>query len=178
MIPHLRIFCDMDGVLCNFDDAFAKLNAEGLKPTDYTTKYGKGSVWPMISEAGSKFWSEMEWMPDGQKLWEELFKYEPTILSSPSRDYSSIAGKMKWIHTNLGINQEKPVTKNKDWDKDTRIILSQHKHLYVVPDTICILIDDTISKVEKWADAGGIAILHTDTESTLDTLNSILHNFN
>lgn len=177
MIPHLRIFCDMDGVLCDFDSAFTKINQEGLTPNDYTDKYGKGSIWPLISEQGSDFWSGLEWMPDGQELWEELHKYEPTILSSPSRDYSSIIGKMKWIRANLGINQEKPVTKSKDWDKSTRIILSTHKHLFVMPEELCILIDDTPSKIEKWVTAGGKAILHKDTRSTLSTLNSILHGF-
>jgi hypothetical protein len=169
-----RVFCDMDGVLTDFNNGFKKLNTEGLGPKEYEQEYGKNKIWPLISDQGSLFWSNLEWMSDGKELWNYLQQYTPTILSSPSREYSSIIGKMTWINSNLGITQRKPVTRNKDWDKDTKIILSSHKHLFVIPGTVCILIDDTPSKIEKWESAGGIGILHTNTVDTLSRLNAIL----
>jgi hypothetical protein len=171
-----RVFCDMDGVLTNFDKGFQQLNDEGLGPEEYEQEHGKNKIWPLISDQGSAFWSNLEWMPDGKELWNYLQQYNPTILSSPSREYSSITGKMTWINSNLGITQRKPVTRNKDWDKDTRIILSSYKYLFVIPGTACILIDDTPSKIEKWTAAGGIGILHTDANSSINTLSGILRN--
>jgi len=169
-----RVFCDMDGVLTDFDAGFKKLNSEGLGPKEYEQEHGKNKIWPLISDQGSLFWSNLEWMSDGKELWNHLQQYDPTILSSPSRDYTSITGKMTWINSNLGITQRKPTTRYKDWDKDTRIILSTHKHLYVIPDTECILIDDTSSKIEKWEAAGGIGILHTSAQDTINQLSTIL----
>ena len=170
-----RIFCDMDGVLCNFDKRFKDLNPEHLNFNEYEAKHGKSSSWELIKKEGEKFWSELNWMPDGGELWSYLNQISaPTILSSPSREYSSIKGKMKWIGANLGISQSTATTKSKGWDKDTRIILSSHKHLYVLPEVKSILIDDTESKIDKWEAAGGIGILHTSTAETIASLNRII----
>jgi hypothetical protein len=172
-----RIFCDMDGVLCNFNKGFQDLNDEGLTFDQYEEKHGKTTGWSIIAKRGEKFWSELEWMPDGLQLWSYLNTVSaPTILSSPSREYSSIKGKMKWINTNLGISQSSPTTKSKGWDRSTRIILSSHKHLYVMPDpnVKSILIDDTPAKIQKWEAAGGIGILHSSTAGTISTLADII----
>jgi hypothetical protein len=172
-----RIFCDMDGVLCNFDKKFKELNKDGLSFEEYEAKHGKTSGWDIIKNKGESFWSELSWMPDGGELWIYLNQISaPTILSSPSREYSSIKGKMKWINANLGISQSTPTTKSKNWDKTSRIILSSHKHLYVLPDpnVKSILIDDTKSKIDKWEAAGGIGILHTSTSETITSLKRII----
>lgn len=169
-----RIFCDLDGVLCDFDKGFTKINDEALTPDEYENKYGKNKIWELITNTGSKYWSNLEWMPDGKQLWNHLQQYDPTILSSPSRDYSSIIGKTAWVNSNLGITQRKPITKSKDWDKDTRLILSTHKYLFVIPDTVSILIDDTPSKIQKWEAAGGVGILHISTANTISMLSGIL----
>jgi hypothetical protein len=169
-----RVFCDMDGVLTNFDLAFSELNDEKLGPKEYEEVYGKNSIWPLISAEGSNFWSNLKWTSDGKSLWTYLKQYTPTILSSPSRDYSSVKGKIQWINNNLGISQSTPVTKSKNWDKDTRVILSQHKHLYVLQDQNSILIDDTPGKIQKWEAAGGIGILHKSTADTISQLERII----
>ena len=171
---NFRIFCDLDGVLTNFRDAFKKINPEGLDPDVHEAKYGKGSIWPLINEQGISYWENLEWLKDGRELWSYLQQYDPTVLSAPSRHWSSRKGKMKWINTNLGITQQTYVSKSRDWDKTTRIILSQHKYAYVIDGTQCILIDDTPSKIEKWVEAGGIGILHTSTIDTISKLENIL----
>jgi hypothetical protein len=82
---------------------------------------------------------------------------------------------MNWINSNLGILQTTPTTKSKNWDLDTKIILSSHKHLYVIPDPTIksILIDDTPAKIEKWTNAGGIGILHKSAAETITQLERI-----
>jgi hypothetical protein len=48
----------------------------------------------------------------------------------------------------------------------------RHKYKWAQPDTI--IIDDTFSVIEDWEKAGGIAIHHRNTSTTLQHLKSIL----
>jgi hypothetical protein len=59
-----KIYCDMDGVLTDFEKRFEDLNPEHLKTRDYTAKYGTKKFWDFIDgEIGTEFWSKMSWMP-------------------------------------------------------------------------------------------------------------------
>ena len=169
-----RIFCDLDGVLVDFNRGFKNLksNTERLSPEEYEKKHGKNSIWPLIDEEGPEYWANLKWTKDGRELWDYLSQYNPIILSSPSRSKSSIEGKMKWINRNLGISQEKPTTSSKNWDPESRIILSQHKYLYA-SSADDILIDDTKAKLDKWTGAGGTGILHNDSTDTIKILEQI-----
>lgn len=172
-----RIFCDLDGVLVDFDRGFQELpeNPEALTPSEFEEKHGKHSIWPIIDKYGEEYWSELYWMNDGRELWDYLEEYKPTILSSPSRNRSSIDGKTKWIKLNLGING-KPVTRKSDYEDGDRVILMQQKHLFAKGPTD-ILIDDTQAKLDKWVEAGGTGILHNDATDTIKVLEGILERF-
>jgi hypothetical protein len=170
----VRIFCDLDGVLVDFDRGFAELpeNAEGLLPSEFEEQNGKNSIWPILDKHGSEYWSELYWKSDGRELWDYLEEYKPTILSSPSRSTDSILGKTKWVKLNLKIN-DKPVTKKADYTGNERLILMQQKHLFATGPKD-ILIDDTQSKIDKWTEAGGTGILHNDATDTIKVLEKIL----
>lgn len=170
----VRIFCDLDGVLVDFDRGFMELpeNSDELSPGDYEEKNGKNSIWPLIDKHGDEYWSELYWKGDGRELWDYLEEYKPTILSSPSRNPASIRGKAKWVKLNLRINED-PVTKLADYDGSTRLILMQQKHLFA-KSANDILIDDTQSKIDKWTEAGGTGILHNDATDTIKVLEKIL----
>ena len=43
-----KIYCDMDGVLTNFDKRFENLNPEKLTASQYQTKYGIEKFWNLI----------------------------------------------------------------------------------------------------------------------------------
>jgi hypothetical protein len=170
----VRIFCDLDGVLVDFDRGFAELpeNTEELSPAKYEEEHGKNSIWPLIDKHGDEYWSELYWKGDGRELWDYLEEYKPTILSSPSRSQSSIRGKAKWVKLNLRINEE-PVTKLSDYTGSNRLILMQQKHLFA-KSANDILIDDTRAKIDKWTEAGGTGILHNDATDTIKVLEKIL----
>jgi hypothetical protein len=170
----VRIFCDLDGVLVDFDRGFMELpeNSDELSPGDYEEKNGKNSIWPLIDKHGDEYWSELYWKGDGRELWDYLEEYKPTILSSPSRNPASIRGKAKWVKLNLRINED-PVTKLADYDGSNRLILMQQKHLFA-KSANDILIDDTQSKIDKWTEAGGTGILHNDATDTIKVLEKIL----
>jgi FMN phosphatase YigB (HAD superfamily) len=170
----VRIFCDLDGVLVDFDRGFTDLseNTKKLSPGEYEEEHGKNSIWPLIDRRGSEYWSDLYWKGDGRELWDYLEEYKPTILSSPSRSRNSIIGKTKWVNLNLRIKEE-PVTKVSDYDGTNRLILMQQKHLFAKSATD-ILIDDTRAKIDKWTEAGGTGILHNDATDTIKVLEQIL----
>lgn len=170
----VKIFCDLDGVLVDFDRGFSELpdNSERLSPAEYEETHGKNSIWKLIDKYGDAYWSELYWKNDGRELWDYLEEYKPTILSSPSRSQSSIDGKTQWVRLNLGIKQ-KPVTKVDEYTPESRLILMQQKHLFAKgPNDI--LIDDTRAKIDKWVEAGGTGILHNDATDTIKVLEGIL----
>ena len=154
--PQYKIYCDMDGVLTDFDENFKSLNLKNLSPDQYKSKYGIEKFWDCIDiDNKLKFWTEMKWMPDGKELWDAIKDKNPTILSAPSKSPSSRLGKRLWIGNNI---------------PGTPLILAsaESKKNYARKDAI--LIDDRISNINDWNNAGGIGILHTSTSSTLTKL--------
>ena len=175
-----RIFCDLDGVLVDFDRGFLELpeNTEKLTPKEYERKNGKNSIWPMIDKLGEDFWTNLQWTKDGRELWDYLKRFDPIILSAPSQHPGCLTGKAKWVKNNLGIDQD-PVRDPKDFTEETRFILANHKHDYVEPAKTLlnrepVLIDDFIKKLEKWSAAGGIGILHNDATDTIRVVEELV----
>jgi len=167
------IYCDMDGVLTDFEKRFRDINPGGLSPKEFDEANGKFSMWHEIDKHGIKWWSNMEWMPDGKKLWSYISKFNPTILSAPSRAPESKLGKMVWLKKNLHISQDPTLSPKKSrWDPNSRVILNSEKHLFVRGPKD-ILIDDTMSKIQNWRGAGGIAIHHTSTSKTMSELKKL-----
>jgi len=143
----MKVFLDLDGVLTDLESGMAKLLDEPLKRGKTLGR----EAWIAAARAGEKFWSGLDWMPDSKRLWDELKKHHPTVLSRPSNHPSSKPGKKLWVKNNLG--------------PDVPIILQKHKEEYAGPDAI--LIDDRVKNIELWRDAGGIGILHKGVDSTL-----------
>jgi phosphoglycolate phosphatase-like HAD superfamily hydrolase len=171
-----RVFCDLDGVLVDFDRGFKELpdNTDNLSPKEYESKHGKDSIWPAIDKLGEAFWTNLPWMKDGRELWDYIKRYDPIILSSPSRHPGCFTGKAKWVNANLGIDQA-AITDPADFTEETRFILASQKHEYVEPAKTLlhcepILIDDFERKLEKWTAAGGIGVLHNDSTDTVRVL--------
>ena len=61
-----RIFCDMDGVLSDWDSQFEK--EAGMTIDEFQKEYSKNASWKLVGKAGEAFWAGMEWMPDGIDL--------------------------------------------------------------------------------------------------------------
>ena len=94
-VPPYKIYCDMDGVLTNFESRFEHFS--GMHPQDYEKKYGLPAFWELIDvKIGVRFWVGMDWMPQGQQLWDFIQPYKPDLLTSPSRDNASRLGKQLW----------------------------------------------------------------------------------
>ena len=170
-----KIYCDMDGVLTDFERRFHdKLNTVGkehyplrdilkvVKPKDFEAIFGITEFWKFIDQTvGVGFWAGMPWMENGKDLWNFISKYNPELLTSPSRDNTSRLGKQLWVKNQLN---PKP-----------RVIFaySADKQRYANPNAI--LIDDKKSNIEQWEASGGIAIrcLHGNVAPVLAKLKEL-----
>jgi len=157
------IFCDLDGVLVDFDKGYKDL-------TGVTTKYadsqGKEVFWGTFKNSLKdkdiseyEYWKDLEWMPDGQQLWGYIKSYNPYILSAPTRDPESKTGKKAWVSDHLGKV------------KGLILVYAYKKPEYSGKNRI--LIDDRASTIKEWRSKGGIGILHTSTAGTIKKLKKL-----
>ena len=118
--PKYKIYCDMDGVLTDFESRFDHFT--GMTPKEYEAKYGVTGFWNLIDvKVGIKFWSEMPWMPRGSELWSFISKYNPSLLTSPSRDNGSRLGKNIWAKDNLSPSPRVIFAYSKDKQRYARL---------------------------------------------------------
>jgi hypothetical protein len=157
----IRLYCDMDGVLCNFDARFEHFT--GMSPKEYENskkeKYGerKGEelFWDLIdNKIGTIFWSDMPWTPKGKELWNYINKHTPELLTSPSKHETSRLGKKLWVRKNLS-----PLPK-------VNFKYSQEKHQLATPEAV--LIDDREDIIDNWIKAGGIGIHHSKNTLSIE----------
>ncbi|CAN0139826.1 unnamed protein product, partial [Phaeothamnion confervicola] len=73
MVPSL--FCDLDGVLCDFDAAGC-IRVTGRPPGAMHAR----QMWPRLARAPS-FYGNLPWMRDGRQLWDNIRAHRPTILT-------------------------------------------------------------------------------------------------
>jgi len=150
------IYCDMDGVLVDFERGYYELT--GIHTKQYVK--GDSAFWKPISEEGASFWANLPWMSDGQELWRYIQKYKPNILSAPSQDPSSKVGKEAWLKVNLQNSFKKAYFYNR-----------ANKKLFAGPNRI--LIDDMEQTINEWNDAGGVGIFHTSAANTIKQLKKL-----
>lgn len=153
-----KIYCDMDGVLVDFDKQFTE-SISPWKPKQFIDKNGLDEFWRKIDDRGVGFWVGMKWMEDGKELFEHITSnYEVELLSSPSRSENSRLGKRLWVRNHkLGVK--------------LNLAYSHNKQKYAAPNHI--LIDDRKDIIKEWEEAGGIGILHTSTENTINKLKNL-----
>eukprot|EP00571_Detonula_confervacea_P011929 CAMPEP_0172304280 /NCGR_PEP_ID=MMETSP1058-20130122/5704_1 /TAXON_ID=83371 /ORGANISM="Detonula confervacea, Strain CCMP 353" /LENGTH=240 /DNA_ID=CAMNT_0013015435 /DNA_START=71 /DNA_END=793 /DNA_ORIENTATION=+ len=173
-----KIFCDLDGVLVDFDAGVKKL-FNGRSPDELPNQ---GMMWGGISKA-EKFYARLPWTADGKALWEELKNNHPTtpdILTGVPRTLKSRGEKFAWCKANLGISvnhvdmagkksaHELVTGRRKNGTVNVITCWSKNKHCESKENHI--LIDDRLSLREAWEERGGTFIHHISTERTLSML--------
>ena len=98
----------------------------------------------------------MEWMLNGEKLWNFIQPYNPKILSSPSRENTSRLGKRLWVKENI--------TEKYDSHSIPEVIFRFGDAKADFANKNSILIDDKPSNLKAWKDKGGIALECKDGE--------------
>jgi hypothetical protein len=142
-IPPYKIYCDMDGVLTDFQRRFEHFT--GSNPDEYESRYGTAAFWELIdNKIGINFWVDMDWMPGGEELWGFISKYNPSILTSPSKQNTSRLGKNLWVRNHI--------------EPAPKVIFAYSADKQRYANENAILIDDKKSNINEWAAKGGIAI--------------------
>ena len=155
-----RIYCDMDGVLCDFI-------AQAKKATGVIFTQNKAKEHWKVIKKFPKFWSDMPWMPGGKQLWSYINQYKPHILSAYTpEDPNCIPGKRTWLRRNVSISSSR-INLVRRKDKQKFAMKSSGKR------QPAILIDDFPRNVDQFKAAGGIGIVHTNTANTIKELKKL-----
>ena len=152
-----RIYCDMDGVLCDFIVQAKK--ATGVIFTQDKAK----EHWDVIKKY-PKFWTNMPWMPGGKQLWNYIDKYKPHILSAYTpEDPNCIPGKRTWLRRNVSISTS-----------NINLVRRRDKQKFAMKSggsrRPALLIDDFKRNVDQFKAAGGVGIHHTSASKTISEL--------
>jgi len=188
-----QIYCDMDGVLVDLEQGIEDKLVSSDLTKDIIIKallvLHSGEVWQDLAndselaggsqaiydilnneneEERLQFWTYLPMKSDAAELWRHIKPHNPKILSAPwelpngELDKACIQGKENWIDRHY-LNPEE-------------IIITPEKQAHADPNHI--LIDDMPRYLDRWSEARGIAIKHTDTESTKKQLKDLLKDKN
>ena len=150
-----RIYCGLDGVLADFNAGVSYL----FKKRPHSNS--NDQLWSKLA-CTPDFYTYLPWKQDGHKLWTAIRPLQPTILTGIPGRWAE-AQKIDWINRELGPNVSFITCPSK------------HKFYHCPTDRPgAILIDDNKRYKEQWQEAGGIFILHTETEETIKQLELLL----
>ena len=169
------IYCDMDGVLCDFrkgiEDMFklksknpsepGPMQSLGFTDADDWMKAPMSAVkWEPIRNY-PMFWPTLPWTTDGRKLWSYISKYNPHILSAYTpHDKNSIKGKQLWIQRNLRLADQSRI----------HLVRRREKKIYANGN---VLIDDYGRNVKEWKSNKGIPIKYKTAAEAISKLRKL-----
>jgi hypothetical protein len=136
------IFCDLDGVLANFEGGVENLFKKKICDINVST------LWSTINKS-TTFFETLPWMSKGKELWERIKEYHPIIITGiPPGSKSAAEQKIRWCRRELG--------------EDIKVItcLTKENPKYCYGRSI--LIDDREETIKAWKDKGGQGILYTE----------------
>lgn len=156
---NFKIFCDLDGVLVDFERGIFELTG---KPIENQTT---SKMWQRVANCPN-FFERLEFTTYGKQMWEDIniiCNSVPIILtgipSSTKRRYD--IEKQNWCHTNLG-DHVNVITCN-----------SSDKHKFASNNHV--LIDDRIEIGRQWTESGGTFIHHITPERTIYELSTLFN---
>ena len=156
------IYCDMDQVLCNFLKGTEDVLGASYADKEYWNHPDTGNKKEELAAKAPNFFRDLEWMPDGKKLYNFIRKYDLHILSAyPSWMKNGRKNKMQWLSKHTKIK-----------DKNINLVQRRDKQDYATDDRgqPAILIDDHMKNIKEWQAAGGIGIHHTTATNTISRL--------
>ena len=169
------IYCDMDGVLCDFKRGIS--NMFSLKSKDpsmpgpmqmsgfstpeewFDAPMSRGKWEPVVNY--KLFWPSLPWTEDGKRLWAFISKFKPHILSAYTPyDKNSIRGKQLWIERNLKLRDKSRI----------HLVRRAEKKAYSNGN---LLIDDYGRNAKEWKKGGGIPVKHKSANQTISELKKL-----
>jgi len=161
MSKYTKIYLDMDGVIADFAKRYKELFLITPEQADRSRNFA-GYFKSFID---TKQFANLDMMPDARMLLDHLNTLDipVEILSSTAKQDSHVDisdQKRVWL-ISQGINYPRNFVPGKSL-----------KYTFAAPESI--IIDDTLSVISDWVEAGGTAIHHTDAASTIASLDALL----
>jgi len=152
-----KIYLDMDGVIADFDKRYKARYKMEPREAEQHKEFDKFFTQFINDEE----FATLDLMPDAMELINYLrsLKVPTEILSSSAsekRDPQIRPQKMEWLKKH---NIEFPA-----------IIVPGKRHKKEYSNKNTLLIDDTPVNIDEWRREGGIGILHTDAQTTINIL--------
>ena len=154
-----KIYVDMDGVLSDWEAQFKRYSG-GIPVDTYDNLHGKQNRFNLVNKNSPEYYANMPWMKDGKLLYNFVNSFPNVQILSHAPDAKSKIGKQQWLK-DKGITFEANLVPNR---KD--------KSKFATDDSV--LIDDREDVVNDFINAGGKAILHTNSIDTINQLKEIL----
>lgn len=154
-----KIYVDMDGVLSDWEAQFKRYSG-GITVNTYDNLHGKQNRFNLVNKNSPEYFANMPWMKDGKLLYNFVNSFPNVQILSHAPDAKSKIGKQQWLK-DKGITFEANLVPNR---KD--------KSKFATDDSV--LIDDREDVVNDFINAGGKAILHTNSIDTINQLKEIL----
>eukprot|EP01006_Ploeotia_vitrea_P006431 TRINITY_DN13118_c0_g1_i1.p1 TRINITY_DN13118_c0_g1~~TRINITY_DN13118_c0_g1_i1.p1 ORF type:complete len:284 (-),score=17.97 TRINITY_DN13118_c0_g1_i1:51-878(-) len=153
------VWCDLDGVLSDFVGRSDEIwNGKGMYQVGLDPYWKKLETWTH-PKTGEGFYASLDWMADGQQLWEAIQHLQPTVLTGLPEGQWAAPQKHTWCQRNLG--------------PEVAVVccMARDKHTFCKPGDL--LIDDNWKAAEPWLKAGGIFVHHKNTQNTFRQLQSM-----
>jgi len=154
-----KIYVDMDGVLSDWEAQFKRYSG-GVPVNTYDSLHGKQNLFKLVNKNSPEYYANMPWMKDGKLLYNFVNSFPNVQILSHAPDAKSKIGKQQWLK-DKGITFEANLVPNR---KD--------KSKFATADSV--LIDDREDVVNDFINAGGKAILHTNSIDTINQLKELL----
>ena len=179
-----RIFCDLDGVLCDFEHGVQTICRRS------THEIAKTTMWQAIAKSNVAFFENLRWTRDGRRLWNAIRHLKPDILTGVPDLANARIEKYNWCRQNLGMQEYRHVDMAGDGFHHanvngntkackiqdgpiTNVITCWSYNKHHESGQHALLIDDRIELKAKWEANGGIFVHHTDAETTLQKLEQL-----
>lgn len=148
---NVTLYCDLDGVLCDFDRGVQAL-FRGRRPAEVSPKL----LWSVLCKPDKNFYGMLPWIDDGRRLWNRIRRCRPVLLSGvPGRTSNSsnwaALQKREWVDRHLG--------------EEFQLITCSSKNKYTYCNKGDILVDDSEKAREAWEGAGGSFVLFDPKKS-------------
>lgn len=151
----ITLYLDMDGVLCNFDKAYRKLD-----PEKADRKKFREAVFTY------KIFEDLEFMPDTQELLNYVCKLDGITI-----EILTSMGTYDEIQGNHAKSQKLHWLNKYNIPYKANFVRAKQEKANFAHDR-AILVDDSPGCVDPFAEKGGIAILHKDARSTISILDT------
>jgi 5'(3')-deoxyribonucleotidase len=164
-----EVFIDLDGVLADYETRF--MSVFGIHPSEVSAIEDMGDKarhykFYALHILRGDFFNQLGIMPGAVDMVEFIMGVvEPEILSAAGTNHVAIScqQKARWTRNNFP-----PMKYNFVEHSEEKAAFAHAR---------AILIDDREKSIDPWVEAGGIGILHTSPEDTIEQLTQIINSF-